>query len=250
VIVTDPSELQEIFGQDPETHIYGLADLEEPFLSTSTWHREADAVVGVVSTGGDWVTGYAMSRIAPQETLSLLLEVQGDLPPGSWITGPLGMHESMSARRDSTPIGVHWRMVLDGEADTADPGEVSILGKGDLESLIELYDTAPGEVFFLPEMLEHNPFVGIWERSRLVAAAGTHVSSRRHGVAAIGALITRPDQRGRGLGRTVLSGLCRLLADEYETIGLNVRADNTSAISLYDRLGFRRGFQYEEIELL
>jgi predicted GNAT family acetyltransferase len=99
-------------------------------------------------------------------------------------------------------------------------------------------------------MLESYPFVGVWEDGRLVASAGTHVASRDYGVAAVGAVITRPSHRGRGLGARVMAAICRQLAGDYPLIGLNVEVANEPALRLYDRLGFRRAFQYEEIEVL
>ena len=41
-------------------HPYGLADLEEPFWSSSTWYRRGDAVVAVLDLGGDPVV-YAIA---------------------------------------------------------------------------------------------------------------------------------------------------------------------------------------------
>jgi predicted GNAT family acetyltransferase len=124
------------------------------------------------------------------------------------------------------------------------------LGPDDLTALEDLYASDPGKAFFLASMLDHNPFVGVWEDDRLVAAAGTHVASERYGVAAVGAVITRPSHRGRGLGKAVVAALCHRLVPVYETIGLNVEAANRPALNVYDQLGFRRAFQYEEIEVL
>lgn len=73
----------------------------------------------------------------------------------------------------------------------------------------------------------------------LVAAAGTHLLSRRERVATIGNVYTRRDCRGRGLGRTVMSAVLEALAD-IDTIGLNVRVDNRAAIRVYASLGFVR----------
>jgi RimJ/RimL family protein N-acetyltransferase len=248
--VRDPAELAALFAEDRETHIYGLADLDEPFWSNSTWHRDGPAVVGLVSTGSSWLTVYAMSRQAPQETLGLLTDVMTSIPPGTWITGPTGMYRTVSTLRRAKDMGPHWRMVLGGLVDGEESSAAVPLGPDDLEAVADLHSSDEGSAFFLPMMLDLNPFMGIWEDGQLVASAGTHVVSRRYGVAAIGAVITRPSHRGRGLGIRVLSALCRRLADEYETIGLNVETSNKSALRLYDRLGFRRVFQYEEVEVL
>ena len=44
--VTNPDEIAEAFEGDRRTHLYGLADLQEPFWSNSTWYREGRCVVG------------------------------------------------------------------------------------------------------------------------------------------------------------------------------------------------------------
>jgi ribosomal protein S18 acetylase RimI-like enzyme len=249
-VVGNPGELAELFEADREAHVYGLADLEEPFWSHSTWYRRGDAAVGVVSVGDRWVTGYAMSRVAPQETLTLLTDINETIPAGTWVTGSLGLYEAMSGVRSARDIGAHWRMILDGPTDSDGSSGAVQLRPGDLDALDDLHASDEGRAFFLPAMLAGNPFVGIWEGDQLVASAGTHVASKRYGVAAIGAVITRPSHRGRGLASEALAALCSRLVDEYETIGLNVETANTAALRLYDRLGFRRVFQYEEIELL
>lgn len=248
--IKNSNELAGIFVTDPETHLYGLADLEEPYWSHSSWYRDGSAAVGLVGVGDDWMTGYAMSRSAPEETLDLLAPVQSSLAPGSWITGPTGMSAAISKIRHVRPIGPHWRMILDEPVDVAGASDAVPLGPDDLRAVVDLHASDQGSAFFLPIMLRDNPFVGIWEDGQLVASAGTHVASRRYGVAAVGAVITRPSHRGRGLASLAISALCQSLADEYETIGLNVETANEPALRIYHRLGFRPVFQYEEIEVL
>lgn len=250
VRVRDPGGLASLFEADRETHVYGLADLEEPYWSHSSWFRDGDAVVGLVSGGGDWMTGYAMSRAAPQATLDLLESLVAEMSPGTWVTGPMGMYDRIRRNRETRSIGTHLRMILDDPVDLAIPESAVRLGPGDLGAIEDLYDSDPGGAFFLPAMLDHNPFVGFWDDGLLVAAAGTHVVSERYGVAALGAVITRPSHRRRGLSKAVVSALCRHLIPRYETIGLNVEATNTPAVRVYDGLGFRRVFEYEEIEVL
>lgn len=248
--VADPGELATLFRLDPETHVYGLADLEEPYWSASNWYRNGDAAVGLVSLGDDWVTGYAMSRVDPKGSLRLFGEVHSQLPPDTWVTGPIGLSEYMDSRRAITLKGLHWRMILDGPDRLGPDRGVVALSGSDVEAVRDLNSSDPGQTFWHPRMLDRNPYVGIWEGDWLVASAGTHVASRTYGVAAIGGVITRPSHRGQGLATAVLSTLCRLLWGRYATIGLNVEVANSPAVALYDGLGFRRAFQYEEVELL
>lgn len=141
-------------------------------------------------------------------------------------------------------------MILSQPVELAGSSAAVRLSIDDLDAVLDLHASDPDRSFFLPMMLESYPFVGIWEAGRLVASAGTHVASRGHGVAAVGAVITRPSHRGHGLGGLAMSALCQTLAKEYRTVGLNVEAGNEPALRIYDRLGFRRVFQYEEVELL
>jgi predicted GNAT family acetyltransferase len=76
--------------------------------------------------------------------------------------------------------------------------------------------------------------------------AGVHVYSEAEGVAMLGNIATRPAQRGRGLARAATAALAVALAQRARHIGLNVKADNAPALRLYERLGFRTEFVYEE----
>lgn len=247
--VEDRGQLERIFQADRETHLYGLADLEEPFWSASEWHMSGEAAVGRVSTGDDWVAGYAMSQTHRRETLDLLVRVERRLPPGALVTGPLGLHEQLSRARRSRSLGVHWRMILDELHDDGVDGDVQELSLHDMEQVIELHSSAPGETFFLPSMLSHGLFVGVEQNGKLVASAGTHAMSEVYSVAAVGAVITHPSYRGLGLGRLVVAALCRRLAHRCRTIGLNVSVHNHAAVQLYEGIGFERVFDYEEVEL-
>lgn len=249
-LVTDPGELGNLFEKDRETHLYGLPDLEEPFWSSSTWFRAGEAAVGMVTTGGDWVAGYAMSQEAPGGTLDVLLQIQHVLPTGTWVTGPLGLDETISAARATNAKGVHQRMILREPPEGGDDPAITRLGPDDLDALIELHDTDPGDSFFMPSMLSAGVFVGLWDGATLASSAGTHLTSQKYGIAAVGAVITRPSHRGIGLGRRVVTALCQELVPRYRTIGLNVATSNSSAVRIYQQVGFRRVFDYEEAELL
>jgi GNAT superfamily N-acetyltransferase len=244
--LTDPGPIAELFEQDRHTHLYGLADLEEPFWSRSTWYRSDDSVVGVIGLGDGYTTGYAMSENRPMATLELLSSVQSSIPAGSTVVGAVGLSARLAGERAHQPLGVHHRMIL-GELRPTDPRGAVILGEDDLPALEELHSSTGGQGFFLPAMLRGMPFMGVWENDRLISSAGCHVVSKRHGVAAVGAVVTTPDRRGRGLGSAVTSALCERLVGEFRTIGLNVSVTNTTAIGIYQRLGFQAVLDYEEV---
>jgi predicted GNAT family acetyltransferase len=65
----------------------------------------------------------------------------------------------------------------------------------------------------------------------------------------LGNITTHPDYRGRGYGRIVTAGVCKSLLSEIDHIGLNVKADNASAIRCYEKLGFEVIGSYGEFEV-
>jgi predicted GNAT family acetyltransferase len=58
-------------------------------------------------------------------------------------------------------------------------------------------------------------------------------------VAALGNLATRPELRRQGLATRTVARLCLSLVEAVRHVGLNVHADNTGAIALYEKLGFK-----------
>jgi len=118
------------------------------------------------------------------------------------------------------------------------------LGAADEQELRELYEDGreSGEEpdFFIATQLGDGTFCGVRDGGRLVAAGGTHLYSASESVGAIGNVYTRRSHRGRGHGEAVVSATVQQLLERgTETIGLNVRAANTGALRLYERLGFR-----------
>ena len=90
--VTEPAALADLYGRHREVHPYGLADLDEPFWSRSTWYREGDAAVGVLDLGSGEPVLYAIAADAALDaaTLDLLERLAPDLPDHFVITGPTG----------------------------------------------------------------------------------------------------------------------------------------------------------------
>src|SRR5439155_4703747 len=65
-----------------------------------------------------------------------------------------------------------------------------------LEDVIDLYGHA-SRTYFTPERLERELYFGIFVGTTLVSAAGTHVRSRRSGLAAVGNVLTKVSYRDR-----------------------------------------------------
>lgn len=110
------------------------------------------------------------------------------------------------------------------------------LGPSDHAEMLTLADlTKPGP--FTIRTPELGPFWGIKIDGRLAAMAGTRLDF--DGFTEVSGVCTHPDFRGRGLA----SHLSLHAADQIRLRGdtpiLHAFADNTAAIALYERLGFR-----------
>jgi predicted GNAT family acetyltransferase len=95
-------------------------------------------------------------------------------------------------------------------------------------------------------MLETRRYFGINNGEELISIASIHVYSEQYRVSALGNITTLPAQRGKGYGTTVTARLCQELLKTIDHIGLNVKADNKTAIRCYQRLGFEIIASYEE----
>lgn len=248
LVVSDPAELIEHYADRREVHIYALADLEEPYWTPSRWYRRGDAVVGIVSLpDGDGVAVYAVATTAPAEALDLLVDIAPELPAGQLITGPEGLAETLHPIRPLHWHAPHLRYQLTDSSRMHDrPSNVVDLGRADLVEIEALYATEPGAAFFASHMIDDHTYVGVRHAGELVAVAGTHVVSTEQRLAAIGAVYTRPDHRGRGFGAAVTAGVVDRLGDRVDLIGLNVAESNAAARTVYERLGFARVWRYEE----
>ena len=85
-----------------------------------------------------------------------------------------------------------------------------------------------------------------FENKQIVAASGVHVDSDEYNIAVLGNIVTHPDYRNRRLATKLTSYLTEELVLESKLICLNVKDDNTAAITTYEKLGFEKVHVYEE----
>ncbi len=251
--VTDPTELAELYGRRPDVHPYGLADLEQPLWSRSTWYRAGDAAVGVLDLGSGAPVLYAVAAAAAGDraTLDLLATLVPDLPEHFVITGPVGLAERLAPAYAADWVIPHVKMRLPPDPDLPAPDpRVRWLDRAAADEVLALRETG-GDVsaFFIPSLLDTGHYGGIRIDGELAAVAGVHVLSERYGVAAVGNVLTHPVHRRQGLGRALLSTLARRLLETVPVVGLNVGTANAGARALYDGLGFVPVATYEEAEL-
>jgi len=115
---------------------------------------------------------------------------------------------------------------------------VTRLGPDELEDVIDLYGHA-SRTYFTPDRMTREIYFGVYMGKTIVSAAGTHVRSKRAGLAAVGNVLTRVAYRDRGMATTVTSAVTTAALEEHADVVLNVRQDNSPAIAVYERLGYR-----------
>lgn len=238
--VTDKSEIRRHLNLDREWSLYALADLDDGMFEHCDWWALADGLAlvfrGVAIHPIFILGGAALTK----ELVTALPETTGYL---NLLAHQLNAAEEIYRYRERHEMR---RMFL----GTLQPrsGSVEALGladRGDIERLYACGDG--GGIAFAPFQLNTGFFRGIQRGGELVAVAGVQVSSRNEGVAAVGNIFVRPDCRGQGLAQVVTSAVIVSLREAgIQTIGLNVENTNTTAIHVYERIGFRAHFSYFE----
>jgi ribosomal protein S18 acetylase RimI-like enzyme len=110
------------------------------------------------------------------------------------------------------------------------------LSAQDVPEMLELVrQTDPGP--FLDRTIELGDYIGIRRDSQLVAMAGERL--RFDGWTEISAVCTASTHRGQGMASRLVGALTAAIQRRSERAFLHVLTSNTSAIRLYDELGFR-----------
>ena len=244
--LSDPEAIRVFLETDRLWAAYALADLDPDLYKLSEWYGARDErglqSLALLYKGLKVPALFTMGRA---EGIALIL--------GAALRAP---RVYLNARQEHMPaIQAHyrvhdaesmWRMTLSPNDFRPVAGRVVALTPQYTKDLEELYALGGGGAF-TPSQVYDGAFYGLDERGRLIAAAGTHVLSRAHGVAAIGNVFTHPNHRGKGYATLATSTVCaELIRRGIHTIVLNVAQSNATAIRVYEKLGFKRYLPYSE----
>lgn len=174
----------------------------------------------------------ALSRIA-HEPVNLFSLQPLELPPGWTVTRSVELYEMVQDDGD-------W--LRESNLNPL-PGGVQIeeLTPADLPQMSALYEnTRPGRKLS-PRLYELGGFIGIKRDGKVVSMACLRLHCP--GYREISTVATMPGQTGRGYGTALVTELAQRILDRGESPFLTVRTDNTRAIEIYRRLGFRERTQ-------
>jgi ribosomal protein S18 acetylase RimI-like enzyme len=248
--LSNMQEVRRILQSDPVWSIYALGDLEPAFVKDCSWFWPSDEApaLALLYRGFSPPIFFALGE---PDSLEPLLDEIAEQPELSLQVRPEILPLLASRYRLSEERSM-WRMALQLERfRPAAESEIFRLSGEHVNEVRALYGEgeAAGESpeFFAPASLDTGVFYGAWAAGELAAVAGTHLVSASEGVAAIGNIFTRPDQRGRGLAAQVTSAVVtEVLRQDIATIALNVKQNNEGAIRVYERLGFQIYCEFRE----
>ncbi|MEU5311437.1 GNAT family N-acetyltransferase [Streptomyces sp. NPDC021562] len=127
------------------------------------------------------------------------------------------------------------QLVDEGMETAPEPAAVR-LGPADVPEILDLIArTRPGP--FLPRTIEMGTYLGIRREGRLIAMAGERLHPP--GWTEISAVCTDPAHRGEGLATRLIRAVAHGIRERGETPFLHTGAENTTAVRLYESLGFR-----------
>lgn len=244
--------IEDLLRRNVYLHLYALGDLDDFFWPYTTWYALRDGrhlhQVALVYTGASLPVLLGLCDEPLDEMRALLRGILHLLPRRLYahLSGDLATLFEDDYRVASH--GAHYKMAL---VDRSRLGRVDTsaavhLSARDLPRLEKLYRESYPANSFDGRMLETGYYYGLREGPDLVSAAGVHVYSSNYRVAALGNITTHPRARGKGWATAASARLCQALLQTVDHIGLNVKADNRSALACYERLGFQRVAEYEE----
>jgi predicted GNAT family acetyltransferase len=215
--------------------LHHMPMLDDPVWAALTTHQAAGSVGNELARRYPRdvnVFGAARDRSEPaQEALAGLLE------PGETLH--LAQAQPIMAPPGCTIVkqAVGVQMVATGPVPQTGAGPAMVpLGAADADEMLALARlTEPGP--FCARTWTMGRFIGVRFDGRLAAMAG----ERLHlpGFTEVSGVCTHPGFRGRGLARALSAAVAAGIEARGETPFLHAWRTNTSAITLYESLGFR-----------
>jgi ribosomal protein S18 acetylase RimI-like enzyme len=110
------------------------------------------------------------------------------------------------------------------------------LGEKDIPAMLQLTElTKPGP--FISRTIDFGGYFGVFEGEKLISMAGKRLSPDPF--VEISAVCTHPDFLGKGLSAKVIQRVMEEIREDGKTPFLHVYPENTPAIKVYSKLGFK-----------
>jgi RimJ/RimL family protein N-acetyltransferase len=248
--VTGKDEIYAYLNRNAALQIYCIGDLDDFFFPFTTWYglyddRELKSLA-LLYSGMEIPTLLLFHEEDNSYGRELLHLLKPNLPTRFYAHLSMNLADAIGTENIREHYGLNLKMTLKSVPPEVHDPNISRLSPENMKDVTDFYHLAYLYNWFDKRMLETGKYFGYFIDERLTGVAGVHVYSAQYKVAALGNIAVLPAFRGQQIGFKLTSVLCNDLVPATGTIGLNVRSDNTAAISLYQRAGFEVTGRYEE----
>ena len=168
----------------------------------------------------------SLAQLIQRDAVNLYFTSPPQIPAGWDVVRSVELHQMVQETDAPSPI----------PQKSAAP-EVIELTPTDIPEMSVVYTaTRPGRKL-CPKIQKLGQFLGIREDGKLIAMGGLrlHLAGYRE----ITTVATLPDHEGRGYATAIVRALIERIRSRGDRPFLTVRSDNTRAIEIYHRLGFK-----------
>ncbi|HZI57219.1 MAG TPA: GNAT family N-acetyltransferase [Verrucomicrobiae bacterium] len=171
----------------------------------------------------------SLAQLIGREAVTLYFLAPPKLAPGWEVLRAVELNQMVQEEASSPSAQT-------GPAEQTTPEAVELTPSDVAEMSIIYTDTRPGRTL-CPRIQKLGLFLGIRDEGKLVAMGGLrlHIAGYRE----ITTVATLPGHEGRGYATAIMRGLIERIRERGERPFLTVRTDNTRAVEIYRRLGFR-----------
>jgi ribosomal protein S18 acetylase RimI-like enzyme len=260
--LNDKEKILAFLQQDRTYAAYAIGDLEPSLFAQCQWFgAENDGQVKALALFFTGLQPPALFIMGDTDGLASIL-ASALQPERAYFTCRAEHLPVVEASYVLDEIEEMFRMAIAPADFRPVSGPATKLDLSHLDALRQLYRLGGGDAF-APYQLRDGVYWGVATDGQLISAAGTHLVSPTFGVAAVGNIFTHPNHRRRGYATTCTSHVVEELLALRQDFGelsraaqdraqgldivLNVNRENTEAISIYEKLGFRRHCPYIEV---
>ena len=118
--------------------------------------------------------------------------------------------------------------------------QIKKLSYKDHKIIKNFYYNAGHKIDFDPELIEEGAFFGAFYKNELIACVCTHLISKKFKCAAVGNVLTIKEYRKQGLASNLTSLVTKdLLNRNCNYVALSVNIQNSQALRIYEKLGYK-----------
>jgi GNAT superfamily N-acetyltransferase len=210
------------------------SDLDNPF-----WHSLRSRHAGLAQCNGD-AARYPATHAPFLGIIDAGADVENSLAslmsPGESLYMLGVTPRRLSADWTLTPVADLAQMVCPHPVAVDDGAEIVELGSADRDAVLALTALVYPH-YFRARTMELGRYFGIFREGQLAAMAGERLGT--HDLQEISAVCTHPDHVGHGHARRLLAWLSNDVLARGRVPFLHVSQDNTRALDLYARNGYR-----------